>query len=270
MSNFLQHLAQYYFNKYQTNISEFCFVFPGRRSGLFFQQHLSKLTDKPLWSPATLTINEFIQEFATDQIADKITLVFELYQVYESIYKSGTSFDEFMPWGEIILSDFDDIDKYLADPKQVFSNLLAIKEIEDDYSFLTEEQIQTIQSFWHSFNPNKLSEHQEEFIRIWEKLYEVYDTFNKQLKEKNITYEGAVYRSIADKITQKTPLDIKYPKIIFVAFNALNQCEKKLFNHLQIANKADFIWDIPEWLLSSTNRNPNPLKEQKPMRRFDL
>ncbi len=263
MSNFLQHLAQYYFNKYQTNISEFCFVFPGRRSGLFFQQHLSKLTDKPLWSPATLTINEFIQEFATDQIADKITLVFELYQVYESIYKSGTSFDEFMPWGEIILSDFDDIDKYLADPKQVFSNLLAIKEIEDDYSFLTEEQIQTIQSFWHSFNPNKLSEHQEEFIRIWEKLYEVYDTFNKQLKEKNITYEGAVYRSIADKITQKTPLDIKYPKIIFVAFNALNQCEKKLFNHLQIANKADFIWDIPEWLLSSTNRNPNPFERTK-------
>ncbi len=263
MSNFLQHLAQYYFNKYQTNISEFCFVFPGRRSGLFFQQHLSKLTDKPLWSPATLTINEFIQEFATNQIADKITLVFELYQVYESIYKSGTTFDEFMPWGEIILSDFDDIDKYLADPKQVFSNLLAIKEIEDDYSFLSEEQIQTIQSFWHSFNPNKLSEHQEEFIKIWEKLYEVYDTFNHQLKEKNITYEGAVYRSIADKITQKKPLDINYPKIVFVAFNALNQCEKKLFNHLQIANKADFIWDVPEWLLSSTNRNPNPFERTK-------
>ncbi|MCW3785365.1 PD-(D/E)XK nuclease family protein [Plebeiibacterium sediminum] len=263
MSNFLQHLAQYYFNKYQTNISEFCFVFPGRRSGLFFQQHLSKLTDKPLWSPTTLTINEFIQEFAKDQIADKITLVFELYQVYESIYKSGTSFDEFMPWGEIILNDFDDIDKYLADPKQVFSNLLAIKEIEDDYSFLTEEQIETIQSFWHSFNPNKLSEHQEEFIRIWEKLYEVYTTFNKQLKDKNITYEGAVYRSIADKITQKTPLNIKYPKIVFVAFNALNQCEKKLFNHLQITNKADFIWDVPEWLLSSNNRNPNPFERTK-------
>ncbi len=263
MSNFLQHLAQYYFDKYQTNISEFCFVFPGRRSGLFFQQHLSRLIDKPLWSPATLTINEFIQEFTTDQIADKITLVFELYQVYEEIYKSGTSFDEFMPWGEIMLNDFDDIDKYLADPKQVFANLLAIKEIEDDYSFLSDEQIETIQSFWHSFNPNKLSEHQQEFIKIWEKLYDVYDSFNKKLKEKNITYEGAVYRSIANKIIEKTPLDIKYPKIVFVAFNALNQCEKKLFNHLRITDKADFIWDIPEWLLSSTNKNPNPFERTK-------
>ena len=170
MDNFLQQLAQYYFSKYQTSISDFCFVFPGRRAGLFFQQHLSRLTDKPLWSPTTLTINEFIQDFTSLQIADKITLVFELYTVYEEIYKSGTSFDEFLPWGEIILNDFDDIDKYQADAKQVFSNLLSIKEIEADFSFLTDEQIQTIQSFWHSFNPNKLSVHQQEFIKIWERL----------------------------------------------------------------------------------------------------
>ncbi len=263
MSNFLQHLAQYYFNKYQTNISEFCFVFPSRRSGLFFQQHLSRLSNKPLWSPKIVTINEFIQEFTPYQIADKITLVFELYKVYEEIYKSGVTFDEFMPWGEIILNDFDDIDKYLADPKQVFSNLLAIKEIEDDYSFLSEEQIETIQSFWHSFNPNKLSEHQQEFIKIWEKLHDVYLSFNKNLQESNITYEGSVYRSIADKITQKIPLDIQYPKIVFVAFNALNQCEKKLFNHLRITDKADFIWDVPGWLLSSSNKNPNPFERTK-------
>ncbi len=264
MSNFLQHLAQYYFNKYQTNISEFCFVFPSRRSGLFFQQHLGKLSNKPLWSPKIVTINEFIQEFTSHQIADKITLVFELYKVYEEIYKSGVTFDEFMPWGEIILNDFDDIDKYLAEPKQVFSNLLAIKEIEDDYSFLSEEQIKTIQSFWHSFNPNKLSEHQQEFIKIWEKLHDVYLSFNKSLEEQNMTYEGSVYRSIANKITQKIPLEIQYPKIVFVAFNALNQCEKKLFNHLMITDKADFIWDTPEWLLSSSNRNANPFERTKP------
>ncbi|MGQ1783740.1 MULTISPECIES: PD-(D/E)XK nuclease family protein [unclassified Saccharicrinis] len=263
MTNFLRHLAQYYFNKYQTNISEFCFVFPGRRAGLFFQQHLSQLISKPLWSPKTITINEFIQEFTTYQIADKITLVFELYQVYEEIYRTGTSFDEFLPWGEIILNDFDDIDKYRANPQQVFSNLLSIKEIEDDYSFLTEDQINTIKSFWHTFNPNKLSEHQTEFIKIWEKLYEVYELFNQRLHDKNMTYEGAVYRNIADKIDQKEPLDIPYPKVIFVAFNALNSCEKKLFHHLQIGNKADFIWDYTPWLLPDKTPLPNPHERMK-------
>ncbi|MCW3804709.1 PD-(D/E)XK nuclease family protein [Plebeiibacterium marinum] len=263
MTIFLQQLAQYYFDKYQTNISDFCFVFPGRRAGLFFQQHLSKLTQKPLWAPATLTINEFIQEFSEHQIADKITLVFELYQAYEEIYKTGTSFDEFLPWGEIILNDFDDIDKYMADARQVYSNLLSIKEIEDDYSFLTQDQIETIQSFWHSFNPHKLSEHQQEFVKIWERLFDLYTSFNQKLKEKNITYEGAVYKRIAQNIINKTPLNIKYPKTIFVAFNALNECEKKLFNHLQIANKADFIWDTPEWLLSKAPWSKNPFENPK-------
>ncbi|TLX73428.1 PD-(D/E)XK nuclease family protein [Labilibacter sediminis] len=249
MNNFLKQLAQYYFDSYQTNISDFCFVFPGRRSGLFFQQHLSTLIKNPIWSPATPTINEFIQDFSSFQIADKVTLVFELYKVYEEIYQTGTSFDEFLPWGEIILNDFDDIDKYRANPKQVFSNLLSIKAIEDDYSFLTEEQVKTIQSFWHSFNPHRLSDHQNEFIRIWERLYDVYELFNQRLQEQNITYEGAVYRSIAQDIQDKKPLNIKYKKVVFVAFNALNKCEKKLFNHLMISNKADFIWDYSPWLI---------------------
>ncbi|GAF05222.1 inactivated superfamily I helicase [Saccharicrinis fermentans DSM 9555 = JCM 21142] len=263
MTNFIKHLAEYYFNKYQTNISDFCFVFPGRRAGLFFQQHLSLLISKPLWSPKTITINEFIQEFTSYQIADKITLVFELYQVYEEIYHTGTSFDEFLPWGEIILNDFDDIDKYRANPQQVFSNLMSIKEIEADYSFLTEAQIETITSFWHTFNPHKLSEHQTEFIRIWEKLYEVYERFNQRLHDKNMTYEGAVYRTIADKIDQKEPLGIQYPKVIFVAFNALNSCEKKLFHHLQIGNKADFIWDYTPWLLPDKMAPTHPHEKIK-------
>ena len=102
MSNFIQHLAQYYFDKYQTNISDFCFVFPGRRAGLFFQQHLSTLIKEPLWSPKTITINEFVEELTPYQIADKISLVFELYQVFEEIYKTGTGFDEFLPWEELL------------------------------------------------------------------------------------------------------------------------------------------------------------------------
>ncbi len=265
MTNFIKHLAEYYFNKYQTNISEYCFVFPGRRAGLFFQQHLSTLINEPLWSPTTITINEFIQEFSPLQIADKITLVFELYQVYEEIYRTGTSFDEFLPWGEIILNDFDDIDKYRAHAEQVFSNLLSIKEIEDDYSFLTDEQIETIKSFWHTFNPDPSnhSPHQTEFIKIWEKLHEVYLLFNQRLRDKNMIYEGAVYRSIAENIEKKIPLNIKYPKIVFVAFNALNKCEKILFHHLAIGNKADFIWDYTPWLLQDKTRYIHPRDKMK-------
>ncbi len=263
MNNFLQQLAKYYFNKYQTNISQYCFVFPGRRAGLFFQQHLSKLLKEPMWAPNILTINEFIQTFSPYPIADKITLIFELYNVYSNIYKTGVSFDEFLPWGEIILNDFDDIDKYGADAKQVYSNLLSIKEIEDDYSYLTEEQIQTIRNFWHSFNPNGTSKHQEEFIRIWDRLYDVYKLFNEKLIEKEITYEGYVYKSILNKINTKEPLEIPYPKIIFVAFNALNISEQKLFHHLQLTQRAEFIWDSPLWLHPDKSKKTSPFETPK-------
>ncbi len=263
MNNFLQQLAKYYFNKYQTNISQFCFVFPGRRAGLFFQQHLSKLIKEPLWAPNILTINEFIQTFSPYPVADKITLIFELYNVYNSIYKTGVSFDEFLPWGEIILNDFEDIDKYGADAKQVYSNLLSIKEIEDDYSYLTEEQIQTIRNFWHSFNPNGTSRHQDEFIKIWDRLYDVYLLFNEKLIEKKITYEGYVYKSILNKINNREPLEITCPKIIFVAFNALNISEQKLFHHLHITQKAEFIWDSPLWLHPDKSIKTSPLDTPK-------
>ncbi len=257
MNLFLKQLATYYYNTYQTKISDFCFVFPGRRAGLFFKEHLKTLLNSPILAPKTLTINEFIHSFSDFKVADKLTLVFELYQVYENIYQTGVSFDDFLPWGEIILNDFDDIDKYRADAKQVYSNLLAIKEIEDDYSFLSEEQIKTIKSFWESFNPNKLSEHQTEFISIWKKLDEVYEQFNAQIKEKGFTYEGQVYKSIADKIDKKEPLNITYSKTIFVSFNALNRCEEKLFNHLKITDKADFIWDYNPDLLPDFSPNKN-------------
>ncbi|WP_282035592.1 PD-(D/E)XK nuclease family protein [Saccharicrinis aurantiacus] len=251
MDTFLKELATYYYNTYQTKITDFCFVFPGRRACLFFKEHLKKMVSEPIWAPKTLTINEFIQDFSTIPVADKLTLVFELYQVYEDIYKTGVSFDDFLPWGEIILNDFDDIDKYRADAKQVYTNLLAIKEIEDDYSFLSEDQIKVIKSFWASFNPNKLSEHQTDFVKIWEKLDDVYEEFNKRLRLKNICYEGQIYKTIANNIDNKEPLNIKHPKIIFVAFNALNRCEEKLFHHLRITDKADFIWDYTPWLLNA-------------------
>ncbi len=263
MNNFLNQLAKFYYNKYQTNISQFCFVFPSRRAGLFFQQHIRSLINKPIWTPKILTINEFIQGFTSYPVADKITLIFELFKVYNDIYKSTISFDEFLPWGEIILNDFEDIDKYGADAKQVYSNLLSIKEIEDDYSYLTEEQIKTIQNFWHSFNPNGLSKHQNEFVKIWDHLYDVYSLFNERLIQKEITYEGYVYKTILKKINQKEPFDIPYPKIIFVAFNALNKSEEKLFHHLRLTGKAEFIWDTPLWLHPDKTQKSTPFNTPK-------
>lgn len=244
MNIFLQQLAKYYYNKYGSSIKDFCFVFPGRRSGLFFTQYLNLLISEPIWAPDVISYNNFISLFSSTPTADKLTLTFELYQEYIKLYNTDISFDEFIQWGEIILSDFEDIDKYLADAKDVFTNVYDYKQLDDDFSHLTPEQIKIIQSFWRSFDPQNKSFHKSEFLNIWSKLYDLYLLYNKRLKAKNISYSGAACRQVVDKIQNEGGLDIKYSKIIFVSFNALDIAQKKIFSHFQNKGIGEFIWDL--------------------------
>ncbi|MGM0504906.1 MAG: PD-(D/E)XK nuclease family protein, partial [Bacteroidota bacterium] len=113
MNTFLKHIAEDLYNRYGDKISGLCLVFPNQRAGLYFKKYLSELTTKPIWSPKTTTINELMQEISGLTIADPIKILFELYQIYKQAKKSEEPFDDFYFWGEMMLNDFDDIDKYL-------------------------------------------------------------------------------------------------------------------------------------------------------------
>jgi len=58
MNSFLYRIAEAFYNNEKEQLSKLTFVFPNRRAGLFFRKYLSELTDKPLFSPEILTINE--------------------------------------------------------------------------------------------------------------------------------------------------------------------------------------------------------------------
>ena len=108
---------------------------------MFFQKYLAQAANTAIWSPACTTINELMYKFSGLQQADDITLIFELYQVYKKEKKTEETFDEFYYWGEMLLNDFDDMDKYLVDAASLFRNLLAVKEIEKEFQYLLPEQI---------------------------------------------------------------------------------------------------------------------------------
>lgn len=243
METFLKHTAQDLYSRYGEQISDLCIVFPNRRAGLYFRKYLSELIDKPTWSPVTTTINELMQQISGLQLADNINLIFELYKVYANIKKSNETFDDFYFWGEMLLNDFDDIDKYLVNPEDLFKNLKNLKSIQDQFTYLSEKQIQALQEFWKSFDPEKYSSHQQDFISIWTVLYEIYSAFNQQLKNKNIAYEGMIYRTVAEKLKDNSHLSLDYTKYVFIGFNALNNCEKHFFTYLNNNKIADFYWD---------------------------
>ena len=239
---FLEQVARDFYLREGSGIKEFCFVFPNRRSGLFFRKYLSELTEKPIVSPEIVSFKDFVLRLSDKREADKIELLFDLYKVYSQLSSSPESFDEFAFWGEIVLKDFNDIDNFLIDARQLFSNVKDLKAIESDYSFLSPRQLSAVKSFWEGFLPEGNSEGKKSFRLMWEILHPLYEGFNSLLDKKNAGYEGKIYREVAGHFaTLSTALN--YKKIVFVGLNAVNECEKKILIYLRDSVKADFYWD---------------------------
>lgn len=249
MDSFLGQVADALYKRFESNLSQCCLVFPGRRAGLFFMHELAQRVNAPIWQPNALGMSQVVEILSGAQASDTLSLLAELYNTYVAVVKTDTTFDAFYDLGNLLLRDFDTIDKYLVDPHQLFRNIKELKDIEQDYSFLSETQINCIRSFWESFHERPDHHLNAGFISLWEHLPNVYDRFNQSLRAKGMAYEGMLYRQMAQLLTDPAsrgdafaPFSA-YSHLVFIGFNALNQCEKKLFSTLKNAGKALFYWD---------------------------
>ncbi len=242
MNSFLKQVTTTLYQQWGSDLSHCIMVFPNRRSGVFFAKYLKELSTETIWSPRIQTISEFLQMLSPLQIEDSLGLLFRLYKVYVRHLKSNESFDEFYHWGEMLLNDFDDLDKYRVDAKHLFQNLADEKNIDSLFDYLTPEQIEAIQSFWRSFHAEKYSKHQNEFISLWEKLSPIYTDFKAELQSQQLAYEGMATRQLVEQL-EKGEIEIDAKRIVFIGFNALNRCEIDLFSVLKQRNIADFYWD---------------------------
>lgn len=249
MSSFLQLLAKDLITKNNHDFEALTIVFPNKRAGLFLADELSKLIDEPIWMPEIITLNEFIEKKTGLKKAEDLTLIIKLYRAYTDVSGIEEKFEDFYFWGSMLLSDFDDIDKYLAEAKAVFSNLVSLKELELSFPYLTEEQIKVIKRFWSCFNPEKYSLEQKEFLKVWDKLHQTYTCFKNSLSAENLCYEGMGQRHFCEHIKEYDHPD----HIIFAGFNALNACEKQLFSFYQDNRKASFYWDYDIYYSADKN-----------------
>lgn len=253
MDSFLEQVVEYYYTN--NEISNRVFVFPNKRAIVFFNKYLhkkKKLDGSPILAPRLTTINDLISSESKTVVAPKIRLIVELYRCYKKLNKNAERLDEFFFWGDVILNDFNDVDKYLVDAKQLFTNISDLKSIQDDYSYLSETQAKAIEQFiTHckiESSKKDSSSIQESFLQIWNILHQLYVDFNKSLREKGIAYEGMVYREVA----QKEILDAE-GQYVFVGLNALNECEKGILRKLRDAGRAEFFWDYSSDMIKDEN-----------------
>ena len=258
MTPFLKQVADHYYNA--GKIEEKCFVFPNRRSMVWFRKHLcSAVKDVPLLAPQMLTINDFFSRVSGVPASDRVRLLLELYDSYKALNPKAESLDEFIFWGDVILADFNDVDKYLVDPKQLFANVADFKALQDTFEYLTDTQREAIKGFLSHFNDQsgKLTvdlgtddpDVKGRFLQIWNILYPLYVNYNKSLADKGMAYEGMVYRSLAERLKSSSVEDVfqdifhEGTTFVFVGLNALNECEKTLLRKLRDAGRAEFCWD---------------------------
>lgn len=256
MEVFLKIVAQDLYAKYGKDLSRIAIVFPNKRAALFFNEHLAAESDRPLWSPAYLSISELLQSLSTLRLADPVRLICELYDIFRRETKSDESLDDFYFWGELLISDFDDADKNLVDADKLFQNLKNLKDIMDDFEFLDKEQEEAIQQFFLNFSIERHTQLKQKFISMWDALGGIYNGLHERLENEGIAYEGMLYRDAINKLdTDKLP----YDKYVFVGFNVLNKVEHQLFKQLQQADKALFYWDYDTFYINpkETENHPN-------------
>ncbi len=244
MNSFLHRIAQIYFNHHGADVSQFTFVFPNRRAGLFFQKHLSVIAGQPIFSPEIITINDCFASATSWQTADKLSMLFRLYKIYRKLSKSEESFDTFAFWGEMLLNDFNEVDKYMVDAQQLFTNVTELKEIDQLFNVFSKRQIEAIKQFWTNFIPVTEEKNKQQFIATWNILFPVYEEFIQELIAENTATEGMISRNIATRLKAKENISQWNNKqFVFIGFNALNPCERTLMAELQKLGQADFYWD---------------------------
>ena len=241
MTPFLDKIADRLLDKFPHGMEDIAIVFPSKRAVVFFKYYLSKKIENPVFLPDFYSIEEFIENLSGLRVLDNMSLQFRLYETYLKYPpKNKETFSDFLKWSNILLHDFNDIDKSLVDAESIYSNLNQVKELEnwsvEDWSFLNQD----------------LTLMQNDYLSFFQQMLKWYNGFRDSLLEEKLAYQGLAYKQAVENITH---LNIKWKKIWFVGLNALTKSEQEILDFLKKEDVARVFWDADQFYYD------NPLHE---------
>jgi hypothetical protein len=215
--------------KKNTDFSQLTFILPSKRAGVFLKNYISKHLNKTIFAPKILSIEEFVETLSDLKYANNTELLFEFYKVYlkHTPKDQVEPFDTFSKWAQILLQDFNEIDRYLVPPDKIFDYLNAIKEIELQHWSIDDNQTTYIKNY----------------LLFWNRLKLFYSELSLQLIQYKKGYQGLVYREAIENLEQFIASKT-HENYVFVGFNALNKAEEIIIQELLQQNMARIYWDI--------------------------
>lgn len=261
--DFLKSVAKHYVRRLsQGEWAKTVFVFPNHRSGVFFSDAVSgqmavlRRAGRPhvVFGLNVTTLGDLVAKGGGLRIADQVTLRCELYDAYRHIDTSegAMRFETFYSWAGTIVKDFDDIDKSLASPMNVYRNVREWQELSDDLGHLSDNQREAIERYWKivfteeetAFGEKRMVH--KRFVDAYGRMEALYAAFRKQLEEKRLAYPGMLYRRAAEGDTRWDDDGRRY---VFIGFCLLTNAEQAIMRRLQKAGRAEFFWDYEPWML---------------------
>jgi len=235
MTSFIHDVVLDLKNK-SVDVSQLTFILPSKRSGIYLKRELSNIYSQTFFSPQILTIEEFVEELSQLRQLSNIELLFEFYTVYlnNTSKENLDPFDRFSKWAQILLQDFNEIDRFLIPPDHIFNYLSAIQDIK------------------HWSLENSKTPLVENYLRFWKKLSSYYLNFTNNLIRNGTGYQGLIYREAVDNLESYIQSNSE-KQHVFLGFNALNAAESIIIQELLHNDLADVYWDIDDVFVNSEN-----------------
>lgn len=235
MDIFLRKFAEELIKNHKHKLGDVDVVLPNRRAGLYIAKYIAEMLDVPTWSPNFITIEDFIYGQIGFAKASSNELLFELFKAYKQFDENkNQDFDDFLRWGQILLSDINEVDSSLAYAADVFGYLKDAKRLQE----------------WNLDinNSQKLSSN---YLKFYANIFNYYTIFKANLSQLKIAYYGMACRMLAENelLLKSSPRPL-----YFVGFNTLTQSEKSVFNHCKKIRNAAFFWDIDGYYFDDVNQ----------------
>ncbi|MDT0557944.1 PD-(D/E)XK nuclease family protein [Ichthyenterobacterium sp. W332] len=217
------------------NFSELVFILPSKRAGSYLKKELGNITVKTEFAPQIISIEDFVKDISGLDSITSIESLFYFYKAYLSITKKDQveSFDSVASWAQLLIADFNEIDRFLVESKSIFNYLSSIKEM-NSWN-LDGEQTDAVKNY----------------LDFWKKIEVYYSVFNDQLLKDSKGHQGLIYRQAIDHLESYVASQQQTLHHVFVGFNALNKAEEILINELLKQDLASIYWDIDSEFLDN-------------------
>lgn len=223
---FLKKLALQLYSMHSKDLHSLTIVLPNKRAKIFLEAAFKEVINESLFCPTICSIEELLSQITQINNLDSVELLFEFYEVYiqNTPLENQQSFDQFSGWAPVLLQDFNEIDRYLLNPKKVLSYLKEIEDIKH-WSVDVDKQTPLISNYLIFYN----------------RLIVYYESLYSHLLANGIGYQGLIYREAVNKLLLFNSESNK--KYVFAGFNALNAAEEQIFQYLLKENSTEIYWD---------------------------